>query len=273
VSKVKPGDYVVLGWIKGTGEEAGGTRYKKEGITINAGPVTTLSEYAVVSESRCVKLPDGVPLDLAVLFGCAIPTGAGIVTNEICLKKENSIAIFGVGGVGLSALMATRLFEPRKVIVVDVDERKLKLSEEFGATHLINSAKEEPVGAIKAITDGMGVDYSIEAAGTTDTIEQAFRSVRTKGGLCVFASHPAVGDTIKIDPHELIRGRQIRGTWGGNCEPDRDIPRFAQLYREGKLPLGKLMSHSYTLDKINQALDDLEGRKIVRALIEVDANV
>ncbi|MCP4129944.1 MAG: zinc-binding dehydrogenase [bacterium] len=272
VSKVKVGDYVILGWIRGEGEDVTGAEYKKGDITINSGAVVTFSEYAVVSENRCVKLPEGVPLDVAVLFGCALPTGAGIVINEISLKKENSIAIFGLGGIGLSALIATRMFENRMVIAVDVEEEKLKTAKEFGATHFVNSAKKNPVEAIRQITGGTGVDYSIESAGLTTTIEQAFHSVRINGGVCIFASHPKDGDTIKLNPHDLISGKQIRGTWGGNCKPDRDIPVFAKHYLDGRLPLEKLISHRYSLHDINQALDDLEARKINRALIEIDTN-
>jgi S-(hydroxymethyl)glutathione dehydrogenase/alcohol dehydrogenase len=273
VSKVAAGDDVILGWIKGEGHDiVGGMQYRKGDTVINAGAITTFNEYAVVSENRCVKLPAGIPLDIAVLFGCAIPTGAGIVFHEIQLAPENSIAFFGLGGIGLSALMAARLFECRTVIAVDIEDDKLQLAIHFGATHVINSSKENPVKAIEQITDGRGVDYSIEAAGHAKTIEQAFLAVRIQGGKCVFASHPRAGETIRLDPFDLICGRQITGTWGGSCKPDEDLPRFASLYRERKLPLEKLLSHRYTLDNINQALDDLEKRQIIRALIEIETN-
>ena len=274
VTKVKRGDYVILGWIKGEGHDiVGGTRFQKGDTVINAGAITTFNEYAVVSENRCVKLPEGIPLDIAVLFGCAIPTGAGIVFHEIRLVPENSIAVFGLGGIGLSALMTILLFECRTVIAVDIEGNKLQLARHFGATHVIDSSKENPVEAIRQITDGRGVDYSIEAAGIAKTIEQAFLSVRTQGGRCVFASHPRAGETIELDPFDLICGRQITGTWGGSCKPDEDIPRLASLYREHNLPLGNLLSHRYSLENINQALNDLEERKIVRALIEIETNL
>jgi len=269
VTKVKHGDHVTLTWIKGKGIEAGGCKYKKGNVTINAGAVTTLNEYAVVSENRCIKLSKGIPLDIAVLFGCAIPTGAGIIFNEINPKKGSNIAIFGLGGIGLSALMAVRLFKCNKIIAVDVEEGKLRLAKDFGATHYINSSSEDPVKKIMQITEGIGVDYSVEAAGVTSSIEQAFDVVRARGGLCVFATHPKAGDKIKLDPHDLISGKQIRGSWGGASCPDKDIPRFAKLYKDGKLPLGKLFSHSYVLDEINCAFNDLEQRKVARALIKI----
>lgn len=272
VSKIRSGDKVILGWIKGKGMDVPRTKYRKGDITINAGGVTTFSDYTVVSENRCVVLPGGISLEEAVLFGCAIPTGAGIVINRIKPKPGATVAIFGLGGIGLSALMVTGLFEYGKIIAVDIEENKLKLAHELGATHTINAEKENPLDVINSITGGKGVDYSVESSGIAKTIETAFNSVRRFGGLCVFASHPKFGEKIELDPYELISGKQIEGSWGGSINPDVDIPRLAELYRERKLPLRKLLSHKYTLEQINQALNDLENRKIVRALIEMDGS-
>ncbi len=268
VEKVKKGDRIILGWIKGSGIDAGGTVYLHDGEKINAGAVTTFSEYAIVSENRCVPLPDGVPMDVAVLFGCAVPTGAGIVTNTIQPPKGSTIAVFGLGGIGMSALMATQLYDCAKVIAVDIEDKKLELAKLFGATDIINSTKNNPVDYIKELTNGVGVDFSIEASGQTKTIEQSFSSVRNGGGLCVFASHPETGKRISLDPYDLISGKQIKGSWGGACDPDRDIPLLAKLYREGKLPLDKLITKRYKLENINEALDDLKHRRVGRPLIE-----
>jgi len=268
VTKVKKGDQVILGWIKGSGIDAGGTVYLHKGEKINAGAVTTFSEYAVVSENRCVILPDGVPMDVAVLFGCAVPTGAGIVTNTIKPPKGSTVAVFGLGGIGMSALMATKLYDCEKVIAIDIEDKKLKFAKLFGATDIINSTKNNPIDCIKRLTDGVGVDFSIEASGQTKTIEQAFSSVRNGGGLCVFASHPETGQRISLDPYDLISGKQIKGNWGGDCDPDRDIPLLAKLYCDGKLPLDKLITKRYKLEDINEALYDLEHRRVGRPLIE-----
>lgn len=272
VTKVAPGQLVILGWIKGRGLDGGGARYQCAclGGTVNAGGVTTFNEYAVVAENRLVPLPDGVPLDLAVLFGCAVPTGAGIVTNDVKPAPGSTVAVFGLGGIGMSALMALKLFDCAAVIAVDVAEDKLALAREFGATHALNASTLDPVAAIRALTDGKGVDYAVEASGQASVIEQAFASVRRGGGQCVFASHPEAGTRISIDPYELICGKQIRGSWGGNSDPDRDIPAFAALYRAGKLPLERLITKRYPLAGINEALDDLEQRRVGRPLIEID---
>jgi S-(hydroxymethyl)glutathione dehydrogenase / alcohol dehydrogenase len=275
VSKVKPDELVVLGWIKGSGLDGGGVRYRCActSLDINAGGVTTFNEYALVSENRIVPLPAGVPLDVAVLFGCAVPTGAGIITNDLRPAPGSSVAIFGLGGIGMSALMATMLFNCAKVIAVDVSADKLALATSFGATHLINATQADPVSAIRAMTGGLGVDYSVEASGQVTVIEQAFESVRRAGGVCVFASHPEHGKRISIDPYELICGKQIRGSWGGSSNPDRDIPMFAKLYAEGRLPLEKLITKRYPLEAINEALDDLEQHRVGRPLIEIDTTL
>lgn len=270
VTKVGPGDPVVLGWIKGSGLDVGGAKYRRGETQINAGGVTTFNEFALVSENRVTKVPDGVPLDLAVLFGCALLTGAGIVVNELRPTEGSTVAVFGLGGVGLSALTATLLFRCSKVIGVDVSPEKLALAQQFGATHVIDASKGDPVSVIHAMVGKAGVDYAVEASGRARVIEQAFASVRRAGGVCVFASHPPHGERITIDPYELICGKQLRGSWGGTCNPDEDIPKFAQLYREGRLPLEKLLGRTYFLDQINEALADLEAGCLGRPLVVID---
>jgi S-(hydroxymethyl)glutathione dehydrogenase/alcohol dehydrogenase len=271
VAKVRSGDRVVLGWIKGSGIEAGGVQYKCPDGILNGGGVTTFNDYAVVSENRCVKVPDGVPMDIAALFGCAVLTGAGIITNSVRPTKGSSIAIFGLGGIGLSALMGLVSFDCEMVIAVDISEDRLRLAEEFGATHTINAVECDPVQAIRDLTDGRGADYTVEAAGRCDTIEKAFDAVRRGGGLCVFASHPSHGSRISLDPFEMICGKQIIGSWGGGSDPDRDIPIYADLYLKGRLPLGKLITNRYSLEEVNQALDDLKQNKVVRPLIIINS--
>jgi S-(hydroxymethyl)glutathione dehydrogenase / alcohol dehydrogenase len=270
VTKVQSGDRIVLGWIKGSGIEAGGVKYKCSDGILNGGSVTTFNDYAIVSENRCVKVPIGVPMDIAALFGCAVLTGAGIITNSVRPIKGSSIAIFGLGGIGLSALMGLVLFDCEMVIAVDISEDRLQMAKEFGATHTINAAEYEPVEAIRGLTHGRGTDYTVEAAGRSDTIEKAFDAVRRGGGLCVFASHPSHGSRISLDPFELICGKHIKGSWGGGSDPDRDIPIYADLYLKDKLPLDKLITKRYSLEEVNQALDDLEQNKVVRPLIVFD---
>lgn len=265
VTKVRPDDQVILGWIRGEGIDAGGSCYRGNGENINSGAVTTFSEYAVVSENRVTPLPNGLPLDIAVLFGCALLTGAGIVMNEIRPEPGTKIAIFGLGGIGLSALIATQLFDFSEVIAVDVSEEKLQLAGEFGATRLVHFSADVQT----AVQD---VDYAIEASGLCEVIETAFGAVRRGGGLCVFASHPKYGEKIRLDPFELISGKQIKGSWGGGSYPDRDVPKLAELYSQKRLPFEKLIEKKYAFRELNQALEDLESRRVVRPVIDFSAD-
>lgn len=273
VTKVKRGGKVVIGWLKGRGIDAGGSVYRRGDERINAGAVTTFSEYSVVSENRVVPLPEGVPMDVAALFGCAVLTGAGMVNNTARPMKGSNIAVFGMGGVGLSALMAARLHHSASVIAIDNSPERLALARELGVTHCLDLDATHAVSEIQNLTEGKGVDIAIEATGSARSIEAAFASVRRGGGRCIFASHPANHETIKIDPYELICGKQIEGSWGGASDPDRDIPALAESYRKGWLPLEKLITKRYKLNQINEALADLECQRAIRPLVELDGQI
>src|SRR5262249_1085756 len=158
------------------------------------------------------------------------------------------------------------------VIAIDVEESKMALAREFGATHTLHARAEKLADRVKDIAGPDGLDYCVEAAGLSETIERAFALVKRGGGLCVFASHPKHGDKIRIDPVDMICGRRLEGSWGGASHPDRDIQVFARLYTEGKLPLRKLLSKTYTLDQINDALEDIRQRRVNRPLIAINPN-
>ena len=273
VKKVKKNDTVVLTWIKSHGIEAGGTIYCSDEHQINAGGVTTFNEFAVVSENRCVIIPRSIPMDIAALFGCAVLTGSGIIKNTIDPNDGTDIAIFGLGGVGISAMAATKLYPLKNIFAVDVIPERLEMAKEFGANHLIDARIEDPVKYIRNHTNGFGVDYAVDAAGITKTIEQSFECVNKENGLAVFASHPRFGEKISIDPFDLICGKRIIGTWGGEADPDQDIPFFASKYLEGIMPLEKLISKKYELNEINFAIEDLKNGKVVRPIIEIDKTI
>lgn len=268
VTKVAAGEEVVLGWIKGEGIDSGGHQYQTtDGLTINAGAITAFGEYALVSENRLVPKPMGTPDRLSVLYGCAMPTGFGMVMNNLPDNASGTIAFLGLGGIGISALLAAKRYHFNKVIAIDVNHDKLDLAKELGATHTINASDADYLNQVRLLTDGMGVDYCFESAGRARTIEQAYSMIRRNGGQCIFASHPPHGDKITLDPFDLICGKHIKGTWGGEVKPDRDIQRFGDMYANGQLPLESLISKEYSLDEINLAVDDLHQKKIVRALI------
>jgi S-(hydroxymethyl)glutathione dehydrogenase/alcohol dehydrogenase len=269
VSKVKAGEEVILGWIKGEGIEAPGAKYLCDGQIINSGRVTTFSNYTIVSENRLVKKPAGLAFDIATLFGCALPTGAGMVLNELNPPPSSAVAVLGLGGIGLSALMALKALGVKKIIAIDVSDEKLSLARTLAATHVINSQNEDCESALRNIV-GQGVDFCVESAGTVSTIELGFKLIRQGGGQLLFASHPPEGDKIKIAPHELISGKKIAGSWGGGTKPDVDIPKMYQIFSNSNIPLGSLLTKRYKLEDINEALKDLRLGRVFRPLIVMD---
>jgi S-(hydroxymethyl)glutathione dehydrogenase/alcohol dehydrogenase len=269
VTKVKPGDAVILGWLKGSGLEAPGARYRYGDEIINSGRVTTFSTHTIVSENRVTLKPEGLPLDVAVLFGCALPTGAGMVLNQVQPLSGATVAVVGLGGVGLSALMALKGFDCAQIIAIDISTEKLALAKDLGATHTLQVGQDSIYDQVMALTDG-GVDICVESAGSVDTIELGFSLIRKGGGRLWFASHPPEGEMIRLAPHDLISGKNIFGTWGGSSFPDRDIPRMAEIFRKGNVPLDRLLTRRYSLEQVNEALADLEAGKVFRPLLVMD---
>ncbi|GEA11682.1 zinc-binding dehydrogenase [Alteromonas sp. KUL49] len=272
VTTVAPDDTVVLSWIKGTGIEAGGSVYESPMGSINAGAVTTYSDYAVVSENRCYILPKGIGLREGVLFGCAMPTGMGMVQNQLSVLPQHSIGILGLGGIGMSALMAAVECGANTVVAIDTNEDKLTLAKTIGAHVCINPQKVSLLDAVNEITDGRLLDFCIEAAGSCRTIESAFSIVNRNTGKCVFASHPKHGDKIQLDPFELICGKTIQGSWGGGADPQQ-LLQHASCCSSSSLPLHSLLSDDYNLNNINQAAEDLRQQKVVRAIIKISEKV
>jgi S-(hydroxymethyl)glutathione dehydrogenase / alcohol dehydrogenase len=268
VKKVKKGDEVILGWVKGQGMDAPGAKYLYNGKVINSGKVTTFSNHTIVSENRLVKKPVGLARDEATLFGCALPTGSGMVLNEVKPSDGSTVVVLGLGGIGLSALISLRAFNCSKVIAIDVSDEKLELAVDLGATHIINPLRGNVNELVLNITNG-GADNCIESAGTVATIELGFSLIRKGGGKLLFASHPPDVDKITISPFELICGKQIVGSWGGASVPDRDIPRLHEVIQATKSPIKRLITKIYSLEEINDALDDLEAGCVFRPLIKM----
>ncbi len=270
VTKVAPGDHVVLTWIKGTGAEVGSVQYQSKMGSINSGAISTFMRHAVVSENRLVPVDKELPLREAALLGCALPTGMGMVFNTAGIRPGNSIAVFGVGGIGLSAILAADLLRASPIIAVDIFEHKLDQAQQMGATHLVDASSGDPLAAIRELTGGRGVDVTVEAVGKSETAESAFKAVRDGGGLCVLAGNVPHGVQISLDPFDLIRGKRIVGSWGGETEPDRDLPLYAGFLKSGDLQVDQLITDVFTLDKINEALGELECGNVGRVLIEMD---
>jgi len=268
VTKVKAGDKVVLSWIRGSGIEAGGAVYAWGEKKVNAGGVTTFQRHAVVSENRLTLLPAELPMDLAVLLGCAAPTGMGAVYNVLKAQPGDSVAVFGTGGVGLHAVMAAALVGAMPVIAVDPNPTRRALAPLYGATHAIDPTGADVLAEIRKIVP-QGVDVAVESSGVPAAMDQAVNATRQQGGRAVVIGNARHGATLSLNPAVFNQGKSLMGTWGGDSVPDRDYGRFARLLGSQRFPVRNLLSKPYALEQADQALQDLASGKIGRPLIDM----
>jgi S-(hydroxymethyl)glutathione dehydrogenase/alcohol dehydrogenase len=268
VTKVASGDFVILSWMKGSGADVAGTVYRWNGRGVNAGGITTWSRLAVISENRLTALPAEVPMREAALLGCAAPTGLGAVLNTARPSRGASLAVFGCGGIGLCAVAGAVVAGCGRIIAVDVSAEKLELARRMGATDAIRADVTDPVAEINRLCPG-GVDVAIEATGRPSAMRQALHGVRSRGGSAVIVGNARQGEGLEIDPRQLNQGKRLLGTWGGDNQPDADFPRYAGWLADGTLKLDPLVTRTYRLGEINQAVDDLRAGVCVRPLIDM----
>ncbi len=267
VTKVKVGDKVVLSWIKGSGIEAGGAVYDWDGKKVNAGGVTTFQRHSVVSENRLTLLPPDLPMDVAVLLGCAAPTGMGAVYNVLKVQPGDAVAVFGTGGIGLNALMAAALAGAMPVIGIDPNPTRRALAQLYGATHVIDAAGDVLAEIQKIVPQG--VDLAVESSGIPAVMEQAINSTRQQGGRAVVIGNAKHGAVLPLNPGVFNQGKSLLGTWGGDSVPDRDYGRYGRLLSSGRFPVRDLLSKPYSLAQADQALQDLAAGKVGRPLIDM----
>jgi S-(hydroxymethyl)glutathione dehydrogenase/alcohol dehydrogenase len=256
VTKVEKGDMVIMTWINAKGLSAEQISYTNNGTKINSGPVSTFSDYTVVSENKLVKVPAEIPMDIASLLGCAVTTGAGIILNTLKAGPESTVAVIGAGGIGMSSVIGAGIAGCRKIIAVDISDFKLDMAKDMGATDIVNAQKENVVESLMNLTDG------------SQTMELGMDIIHNSGTV-VIAGNLAHGEKIEIDPFDLIKGKKIIGTWGGETRPDEDIVKYLELYKKSRLDLSKLITHRFRLEEINEAFGELEEGKVGRAVIEI----
>lgn len=246
---------------------AGGRRLRKGGEALNHHMgISCFAEYATVSRHSLVKIDPEVPLDEAAMFGCAVLTGVGAVLNTAAVRPGQTVAVVGLGGVGLTSLLGAIVAGARAVVAVDLNEQKLGLARQLGATHAFNAADGDIVDKVKAATNG-GVDVAVEMAGSVKALETAYRITR-RGGQTVTAGLPNHAHTMALSPVNLVaEERTLKGSYVGSCVPLRDLPRYMALYRQGKLPVDRLLSDRLKLEDINEGFDRLAEGKAVRQVI------
>ncbi|NQV78974.1 MAG: alcohol dehydrogenase catalytic domain-containing protein [Alphaproteobacteria bacterium] len=228
--------------------------------------VSAFADHAVVSRRSFVKIERDLPFDIAGLFGCAVITGVGAVVNTSKVHPGSKVAVIGLGGVGLNALLGARLAGARQIVAIDMRQDKLDFARELGATDIFNAGDENCAAAVKEATGG-GVDYAFEMAGSAKALELAW-NITGRGGETVSAGLPHPDQRLSIPPVQLVaEERTLRGSYLGSCVPVRDIPNFVQLYRAGQLPVDRLLTERIPLDDINDAFERLANGETVRTVM------
>lgn len=262
VTTIKLGDHVVLHWRKGNGIEAPIKSYRWGNKIVNAGRVTTFNEYAVVSENRVTVISKHIDFKVAALMGCAVLTGFGVVNNDAQIKIGQSVIVFGTGGVGLNIVQAASLSSAYPIIGIDINDEKLVLAKEMGLTHQFNALNEKDIIlAVKNIVGSKGVDVAIDTTGNPRVIEQAYE-LTSAFGKTILVGVPKAGDNISIHSLPLHFDKILKGSHGGDANPERDIPNYLKLLKAEKLSLKKLITHEFSLNKINDAIDLMKSGKI-----------
>lgn len=268
VSKFKIGDKVVITWINCKGQPGQGGQLKINEKKINFGPVTTFSNYSVISENKLVKKPSNMSFQEAALFGCALSTGCGMVLNYKNIKKNSIIIVLGCGGIGFSILlMLTSMKISKHIYVLDKDFNKLKKIKKLFEDIKIFVSKKNIYNYLLNTHKSLA-DICFESAGSAKTIEDGFKLINNKGNL-IFASHPKKNEIIRIDPHQLISGKTIKGSWGGECNPDQDIKKIYKIVKKNLQKVLQTFCKIYSINNINKAFFDLKKNKIFRPLIKM----
>ena len=291
VTLVKPGDHVVLSlapycghcfycsigrfvlcnnmfmtMVKGTMVD-GTCRLKKDGKDLyHMAGVSSFAEYAIIDEAACIKIPDEVPLEKACLVGCGVMTGVGAAINTAKVEPGSSVVVIGCGGVGLNVIQGSVLAGASTIIAVDLIDSKLEYATQFGATHTINPNGQELVKTVRKLTDGRGADYAFEVIGLSQTVEQAYACTR-QAGTTIVVGVGGRQDNVSIPMASFMTEKTIKGSGYGSSRPRVDIPRLISLYMDKKLKLDELVTQTYALDEVNDAMTALEKGEVARGVV------
>jgi len=289
VTKVKPGDHVVLAWdYCGTcssckqgqelycmnfflhnfhGARPDGTTTLQKGDQEIHGSFfsqSSFSNYALANERNVVKVREDIPLEILAPMGCGVMTGAGAVMNSLKVTPGSSIAVFGVGPVGMSAILAAVVCGCTTIIAVDIKPERLKAAKELGATHTINADEIDPVKTILDLTDG-GAQFSLECVGNPKVLRQAV-DVLPRLGVCGLTGVVPPGTEVSLDMDLIMNGRTVRGVLGGDAVADLFIPKLVELYHQDRFPFDKMITY-YPFEEINKAVEDMEMGSVVKPVL------
>jgi len=284
VTDVAPGDFVILNWravcgscrscLKGKPQYCFATHNAAQKMTRTDGTelspalgIGAFCEKTLVAAGQCTKVDPAARPEVAGLLGCGVMAGLGAAMNTGGVGRGDSVAVFGCGGVGDAALEGARLAGASTIIAVDIDDRKLEWARGFGATHTINSTREDPVEKIRELTGGNGVDVAIEAIGLPQTYEQAFYA-RDLAGTVVLVGVPNPEMKIELPYIEIFgRGGALKSSWYGDCLPSRDFPMLIDLYLQGRLNLEGFVSETISIEDVEEAFHKMERGEVLRSVV------
>jgi len=273
VKKVSPGDRVVLHWRKGSGGEGPFPRYEtSDGNFVGGGHVTTFANMALISENRVTQIDPDIPFDIACLFGCGISTGYGIIFNELKLKAGTSLAVIGCGGVGLNVIQAAKLAHASHVVAVDRHSgAKEDLARKMGSTQYLRIESPDALNSeLRALCKG-GFDAVVDTTGDTRLMEEGFKALN-KNGTLMLVGQPRLESKLTFSPAlELFTGKKLLVSEGGGFMPDQDMPKLQDLYRQNPNAMQQVITHSYKLDQVNDAISTLQSGSCGRILIEMES--
>src|SRR3954471_19584081 len=294
VKSVKPGDHVVISWVPQCGEcffckkdqgylcEASGAAMISGGLldgtprfTSQGAPLYqmaasgTFSEVSIIPETGAVKIPDDIDMRVAALIGCGVLTGTGAAMNTAKINKGDSVAVIGCGGVGLNVIQGARIMGAGEIIAIDMNETKLALAKQFGATTTINASQGNPVGQVMEMTGQRGVDVSFEVIGLGATIDQAIQLAR-RGGQAILVGVPSMDVMVSVPAFLglVVAEKTIKGCWYGSSNVQKDVPKLIELYRSGELKLDELISRTISVDEVNDAFEAMKTGEVARTVIQ-----
>jgi len=294
VTGLKPGDHVIISWVPQCGDcffcnrdqgylcenasaalATGGlldgtTRFTSQGAPLfQMAASGTFSEVSIIPAIGAVKIPDDVDMKVAALIGCGVLTGTGAAMNTADIKKGDTVAVVGCGGVGLNVIQGARIKGAGEIIAIDMNETKLQMAKEFGATATVNASQTNPVSAVMDMTGQRGADVAFEVIGLGETIDQTITMVR-RGGQAILVGVPRMDVMVQLPAFfgVVLAEKTIKGCWYGSSNVQKDVPKLLDLYKKGELKLDELISRTITLDQVNEAFDAMKTGEVARSVIQ-----
>lgn len=286
VTRVKPGDRVVIAFVTSCGQcdncvtgkpylcNNSGSLARNGRISLKGEPIaqfanmSAFAEYQLVSENACVHVPDNVPMEVAALVGCSVMTGVGAVTNTAKVPVGSTVAVVGAGGVGLNVIQGAKLAGASRIIAIDLLENKLAAAREFGATDVVDASSTDAVQKVQELTGG-GVDFAFEAIGLAKTAEQCFAMTK-RGGRAVVVGMIPVTQMVSVPGAAFLGEKGIIGSFYGSTRQTYDMPWLMELYAQGRLKISELITKRWPLDQINEAYDALKAGEVNRSVLVFD---